>query len=247
MSRRPERTGGSGRAAFLPCVWMSAGLLAYRLCDRDYDCDACPLDAAMRGGPQGCRTSGRVRAGDDAVLTFPDDRRYHRAHTWAQRLDPRTIRIGVDALAARLLGHPASLILPVPGSCLERGRTACWVVDGPELVALRAPVGGNVRRGNAALRTDPGLVGCSPYERGWLLDVERDDGAAALRGLLGADRIETRSRAQLRKLADRIATRLRGEGAALGPTLQDGGLPLVDLRRILGGGAYLRLVRKLLR
>ena len=35
----------------LPCIWMGAGLLRYRLCDREYDCEHCPLDAALRGAP----------------------------------------------------------------------------------------------------------------------------------------------------------------------------------------------------
>ena len=29
-----------------PCVWMSAGLISYKLCDRGFDCENCPLDAA---------------------------------------------------------------------------------------------------------------------------------------------------------------------------------------------------------
>ena len=33
----------------IPCVWMSAGLLTYRLCDRGYECERCPLDAGIRG------------------------------------------------------------------------------------------------------------------------------------------------------------------------------------------------------
>ena len=32
-----------------PCIWMSAGLVSYKLCDRDFDCGNCPLDAALRG------------------------------------------------------------------------------------------------------------------------------------------------------------------------------------------------------
>ncbi len=30
------------------CVWMEAGILSYLLCDREFDCDRCPLDEAMR-------------------------------------------------------------------------------------------------------------------------------------------------------------------------------------------------------
>jgi hypothetical protein len=39
------------------CVWMLSGVLNYRLCDRDLDCEHCPLDRALRGieGPENGR------------------------------------------------------------------------------------------------------------------------------------------------------------------------------------------------
>lgn len=37
--------------AVLPCVWMSAGLVAFKLCDREGECESCPFDQAMRGLP----------------------------------------------------------------------------------------------------------------------------------------------------------------------------------------------------
>ncbi len=39
-------TSASGEP--LKCIWMLAGVLTYRLCDREYDCERCPLDAALR-------------------------------------------------------------------------------------------------------------------------------------------------------------------------------------------------------
>ncbi len=36
----------------LPCVWMSAGLVAFKLCDREGECEGCPFDRAMQD-PQG--------------------------------------------------------------------------------------------------------------------------------------------------------------------------------------------------
>lgn len=32
------------------CVWMEAGVIRFWLCNRDFDCERCPLDAALRGG-----------------------------------------------------------------------------------------------------------------------------------------------------------------------------------------------------
>jgi hypothetical protein len=33
------------------CVWMDAGVVNYKLCDRGFDCDRCPLDQALHGRP----------------------------------------------------------------------------------------------------------------------------------------------------------------------------------------------------
>ena len=30
------------------CIWMEAGMVAYKLCDLDFNCDACPLDDLLR-------------------------------------------------------------------------------------------------------------------------------------------------------------------------------------------------------
>jgi len=32
------------------CVWMEARVISFWLCNRDFDCEHCPLDAALRGG-----------------------------------------------------------------------------------------------------------------------------------------------------------------------------------------------------
>jgi hypothetical protein len=79
---------------------MSAGLVRYKLCDRDFDCERCPLDAALRGDAE-WREAEPTRADEPRRgLAFPDDRRYSDGHLWA--FDRGGIaRAGVDALAAR--------------------------------------------------------------------------------------------------------------------------------------------------
>ena len=58
MSAAPDRTH-----AELPCVWVSAGVLSYRPCDREYECEGCPLYLALRGGGAGAVDGGRRSAG----------------------------------------------------------------------------------------------------------------------------------------------------------------------------------------
>jgi hypothetical protein len=59
-----DRREGLLPAGSLPCVWMAAGLLAYKLCDRGFDCESCPLDCALRRSgegrlPEPCRERSR--------------------------------------------------------------------------------------------------------------------------------------------------------------------------------------------
>ncbi|MFL6213965.1 MAG: hypothetical protein ACJ74J_08740 [Blastocatellia bacterium] len=32
------------------CVWMQAGVVGYKLCDRQFDCEHCPFDLALCDG-----------------------------------------------------------------------------------------------------------------------------------------------------------------------------------------------------
>ncbi len=79
----------------VPCVWMTAGLISWKLCDRDLECQSCPLDAALQ-----CRSrrmdGARFREHEPAPWKFPEDRRYNPSHSWIQRVDDDRVRFGVD-------------------------------------------------------------------------------------------------------------------------------------------------------
>ncbi|MEN8151646.1 MAG: hypothetical protein ABFS86_17655 [Planctomycetota bacterium] len=55
----------------VPCVWMAAGVLTFRLCDRDLECGDCPLDRAIRNEPQP-ETTTRSSEGPAAGFHVPD-------------------------------------------------------------------------------------------------------------------------------------------------------------------------------
>ncbi|GMA50392.1 hypothetical protein GCM10025857_17490 [Alicyclobacillus contaminans] len=54
-------------------------------------------------------------------MAIPDDRRYHREHTWA-KVDGDTARIGITAFAQEQLGEIIFVDLPKAGSGLPRTR-----------------------------------------------------------------------------------------------------------------------------
>ena len=65
MNRAQEEPDVSYREAVVGparCVWMLAGVVSYRLCNRAFDCDHCPLDRALREGARGADTRERLKS-----------------------------------------------------------------------------------------------------------------------------------------------------------------------------------------
>ena len=239
----PPPCAGMSPPGVLPCVWMSAGLVAFKLCDREGECEGCPFDRAMRGLAPEPQPAIRTSEHLPAPWSFPDDRLYHPGHGWARAMGAGRLRLGVDALVARLWSEPSGVILPALGSRLDAGETACWLEDGPELLPIPSPAGGTVVARNAAVLAEPGLIALQPYEAGWLFEMDKD-GAPAGPALLAADPARAEADAALERFLAAAGRLLEGGRSAVGPTLADGGEPLTGLRAMLGPPRYAALVRR---
>jgi glycine cleavage system H protein len=235
--REGERQGGRLDRV---CIWMSAGLVRYKLCDREFDCERCPLDAALRGGPD-----SRGAPSSEAacfVPVFPEDRRYAPGHLWVAE-GKAGARVGLDSLAVALLGTPGRVSWAASGRALAAGAAAATLEMPYGAVPLGLPVSGRALRHNAAVEARPGLLPDDPYGAGWLLEVE----GAGPGGVELVDAVRAREEAglDLRHFRRAAALRLLTDADAVGPTMADGGQALTDLRRILGARRYLGLVREL--
>lgn len=259
----------------LPCIWMTAGLVSYRLCDREYDCDRCPLDSALRGpgstaDGQAPPAAGGGGAGKPARHRgdFPADRRYGAGHTWLRPAGdgaPGRFRVGLDGLAAALLEAPRAVRCAAAGRRLVPGETACELELAGGVLALGLPIAGEVVAVNAACRRDPSLLVADPYGDGWLLEIAAAaagadslpgrapattspaDAAAPAPRLFPAAEARRRAGHDLRRFRRRVALDLLAADDGVGATLPDGGEPLLDLRALLGARRHLELVRELVR
>lgn len=156
-----------------PCVWMSARVLDYRLCDRDFDCQHCPLHAALAGAPI-LPTSAASRRSEGAPLGFPSDRLYSGGHTWISRPDPssQVVRIGLDAFASSLIGTPRRVRRTPDYRIVERGEPLCEFDLDEGVLPIGSPLPGRMWESNAALADGIDLVVRDPYGAGWLAEVE---------------------------------------------------------------------------
>lgn len=233
----------------LRCVWMTAGVLSYWLCPRDYACDECPLNCLLQGKSQELEAKGVLRTGEDVMqdaetprfehLRVPLRRRrglhYHPTHVWGRELAPGRIQLGLDDMAGRLTRGAEGWSLPTVGTRIaagdDIGRNQVLGVT----FAVASPILGRVVARNDALRAHPTLAVWSPYDAGWLVEL---DSSARLSPLEGFIHDEADAASWFAEELDWLAS-LRAPNpwpgeSGVGPTLADGGLPLGTLVEVLG-------------
>lgn len=234
------------------CVWMTAGVLSYRLCTKNFDCDNCPVDRILSG------RDGQPAASVEEVpqlsahpvlehLSVPIrrcvDLHYHPAHLWARQVEPGRVRLGLDDFRARLAETSESWRFPSIGTLLTTGD--CFAetrVDG-EVIRAASPMPGKLVARNHALRAHPALATWSPYGAGWMVELETD---AELSPRYGFMHDHTVVQGWFDAELERLAACCRNGAefdAELGPTMHDGGLPQANLRDLLGEAGYIAALK----
>jgi len=237
------------------CVWMEAGILSYLLCDREFDCERCPLDEAMRSHYS--PVAGRHSSTEEEENTSPQDGdgagTGRRDPAWTGTTDDHVsvtllenglLRVAVEETAAAVLPTVKSVVLPVPGRIIRAGSPCCWFIFDGGTLPIRMPFSATVEGVNDQLADHPNQALEYPGGTGWLFDLRPTDRAGALRVLLTPEETEAcnfRDREIFHRL---IGECVRPPGAIGGPTMQDGGHPLEDLPAVIGPVKYLEIVRR---
>lgn len=227
------------------CVWMDAGVLGFKLCDRDFDCRHCPLNAALQGEsiqPEVARppVPGRCTG-------FPADRVYSGGHTWVSRTDGDhgLLRFGLDAFGASLAAQLRRLRRATPVfRTLERGETLCELDLPGGVLPITTPIGGRVWAWNDALAESPHTLACDPYGSGWIAELEPDPGESP-GDLLGSVQALREARLDAGRFCRGAALHLLAEPALAAGLSSDGVCGVTDLRVVLGPSVFVALVRDL--
>ncbi len=103
-----------------------------------------------------------------------DDLLYTESDEWIERKNG-AVRIGITDYAQDHLTDVVYVELPDVGEHFEQGDEVAVVESVKSVSEIYAPVGGEVTAVNEELEDAPELVNESPYDDGWLLEVELDD------------------------------------------------------------------------
>jgi len=175
-------------------------------------------------------TGAAERIAPENVTRFrvPEGLFYHQGHGWL-RPEPGSVGVvGLDDFAQKLVGKVDSIELPAVGALLAQGDKGWSLVVDSVPITMLSPVDGEVVEVNREVLRSPGILREDPYGKGWLLKVKSSRIAADTRNLLSGKL----ARAWMENALDKLQP-IHPEN--LGPVLQDGGLPMEGIARILGG------------
>ncbi len=230
------------------CVWMGTGLISYKLCTRNYQCETCMFDRVMRNDfsctPAVVNTGRSERAFEDRA-GLHEALFFNREHCWARVENPALVRIGIDSILTNFVVKVCAVSLPRPGDRLEQGRVFAHVIQEKHVLELIAPVSGIVSSVNAQLVKSPELIVDDSWESGWLVAVQPDNLEHDLQNLLFGKKAKQWYEQCEQSVFETVGAMLEAETAGLGPTLHDGGEQVASLADMLSSEQYYQVLESL--
>ena len=103
-----------------------------------------------------------------------DDIKYTKTHEWV-KLTGTKAKIGITDHAQEELTDIVFVELPTVGKEVKKGEELCVVESVKSVSEVYAPVSGKVVAVNTKLDDSPEIINSSPYDDGWLVELEIKD------------------------------------------------------------------------
>lgn len=105
-------------------------------------------------------------------MQVPEDLYYTSEHEWIRKSGDSVVRLGITDYAQDQLGDIVFAELPTEGASVEKEDLLVEIESTKSVGEVYAPFPGKVTAVNALLSETPELINTSPYEDGWLVELE---------------------------------------------------------------------------
>jgi glycine cleavage system H protein len=241
------------------CVWMDIGVVSYKICDRDFDCDNCPLNQGLAGSSEppgdveGKKDEDRLsREGIPAFsqlmkIKTLQNRYYHPNHTWIKVEEPDDrVVIGIDDIVAAVFGSIDQVSFPACGKRIERNGVLCRIIQEERIFEIHSPVSGEVMKINEELKGFPNKLIIDSMRGGWLAILNPYNLQEDIKHCRDGDSVFPWYLKELEWFDSIIVGSFKRQQESVGHTMYDGGELSRNLRDVLPPEQYRLLVLSLL-
>ncbi|MEM6523014.1 MAG: glycine cleavage system protein GcvH [Bacteroidota bacterium] len=125
-------------------------------------------------------------------MNVPENLKYTKDHEWI-KIDGNVATVGITDFAQGELGDIVYVEIETEGESIEQGEVFGTVEAVKTVSDLFMPISGTVAEFNSELESSPEIVNEDPYDKGWMIKIELEDGvdlnellsAAAYQSLIG--------------------------------------------------------------
>lgn len=97
---------------------------------------------------------------------------YTKEHEWIEQINDDYVRIGITEYAVEQLGDIVFVELPEMDTELSEEDEFSTVESVKSTSEIFAPVAGSISKVNSSLEDEPEQMNDSPYEEGWLIELQ---------------------------------------------------------------------------
>jgi len=108
-------------------------------------------------------------------MQVPEDLHYTEEHEWIKKLEGSLIRIGITDYAQDQLGDVVYVELPETDKSVSKEDLIVEIESTKSVGEVYAPFAGTIVSVNDSVAESPELVNTSPYDEGWLAEIEVDE------------------------------------------------------------------------
>lgn len=235
----------------MKCVWMTSGIISYKLCSLNFICEDCAFDRVMHdetllNNMDGSLTEELSSAGQSAN-SMDGSLFYHKNHCWVKVVNPDEVVIGINGILAKLVYGIKTVVLPKIGDPVARDQIFGHLLQEKHIVPLIMPVSGIITSVNTLLEKRPGLLQTAFREKGWLVTIKSDNLEKELRNLSFGSKAMAWYKSKERRINEAIYSVYNSSRENIGPTMHDGGEIVLNASEILTTDQYSKILDELVR
>jgi hypothetical protein len=233
-----------------PCIWMEAGVVDFKLCDFNNNCDTCPFDAIMRNRATCANiTQNAVDSGkqnNDSVEQFLNPLKtinvdghvfYGEKHWYFERLSENKTLVGFDQVTLSIFPTFTDIIISEEQR-INKGQAVCWFVSEFGTMCLPAPISGKITKVNNSFLNDRK----TDKTRIWLFIIETENLPNELANFKKGDDAIEYLKINQSEYSALFARELEQIQPSLGATLPDGGQAVQSLEQLFGAKKHWALI-----
>ena len=223
----------------LKCVWMTSGVIEYKLCDNNFDCENCPFDKVIRNlsNEKGTQVNGIVNDADTIFnklqsIKYDNNIIYLKNNLIAKEICANTFYLGINPILVNFLDNVTSMTIDESRKNISIGEQVLKINGIWGSVSISSPL-------NLLIYNKVGDPIDNPLKTEWFAIM-----GAAQKDVLSS-KLHKKEWDKLHAKAIGAIAEIKTEVPKVGPTMMDGGSQIKFLHQLIGNKRYIDILNSL--